>query len=135
MTMRPSRVLTRLRAGSVVNSFKFNLSCPRTIEIAALLGFDCAWLDREHTPTDLATLETQILAARSSGLDVLVRVPRGSYSDLVHPLELDASGIMVPHVMSAEDARTIARMTRFHPIGRRPLDGGNRDGAYCLLNL
>jgi 4-hydroxy-2-oxoheptanedioate aldolase len=135
MTMRPCRVLTRLRAGSVVNSFKFNLSCPRTIEIAALLGFDCAWLDREHTPTDLATLEAQILAARSSGLDVLVRVPRGSYSDLVHPLELDASGIMVPHVMSAEDARTIARMTRFHPIGRRPLDGGNRDGAYCLLNL
>jgi len=135
MNMRPSRVLARLREGALVNSFKFNLSCPRAVEIAALLGFDCAWLDREHTPTDLTTLETQILAARSHGMDVLVRVPRGSYSDLLHPLELDASGIMVPHVMSAEDARTIARLTRFHPIGRRPVDGGNRDGAFCLLDF
>ncbi len=23
--------------------------------------------------------------------------------------------------------------TRFHPIGRRPLDGGNSDGAYCTI--
>ena len=25
-------------------------------------------------------------------------------------------------------------MTRFHPIGRRPLDGGNADGAYCRVD-
>ncbi len=135
MNMRPSRVLDRLREGGVVNSFKFNLSCPRAIEIAGLLGYDCAWLDQEHTPTDLSTLESQILAAKARDMDVLVRVPRGSYSDLLHPFELDASGIMVPHVMSADDARTLARLTRFYPIGRRPVDGGNRDGAYCLLDF
>lgn len=33
--------------------------------------------------------------------------------------------------MSADDARQIVRMTRFQPTGRRPLDGGNADGAYC----
>jgi 4-hydroxy-2-oxoheptanedioate aldolase len=26
-------------------------------------------------------------------------------------------------------------MTRFHPIGRRPVDGGNADGAYCNIEF
>jgi len=33
--------------------------------------------------------------------------------------------------MSLEDARNVVRMTRFHPVGRRPVDGGNADGKYC----
>ena len=65
----------------------------------------------------------------------MVRVPRGSYSDYVRPLELDAAGIMVPHIMSAKDARNVVNMTRFHPIGRRAVDGGNADGAYCKVGL
>jgi 4-hydroxy-2-oxoheptanedioate aldolase len=68
-------------------------------------------------------------------VDTLVRVKRGSYSDMIHPLEMDASGILVPHVMNADEARQIARTTRFHPVGRRPVDGGNADGAYCAIPL
>jgi len=48
-------------------------------------------------------------------------------------LEMDATGIMVPHIMSADDARKVAWQTRFHPIGRRALDGGNADGCYCMV--
>jgi 4-hydroxy-2-oxoheptanedioate aldolase len=48
---------------------------------------------------------------------------------------MDAAGIMVPHVMSLDDAKEIVRLTRFHPVGRRPLDGGNADGAYCGVPL
>jgi 4-hydroxy-2-oxoheptanedioate aldolase len=47
---------------------------------------------------------------------------------------MDASGIMVPHVMSVEDARRVVWQTRFHPIGRRPVDGGNADGAYAMIS-
>ncbi|MBQ2741874.1 MAG: hypothetical protein IJF32_03635, partial [Oscillospiraceae bacterium] len=43
--------------------------------------------------------------------------------------------IMVPHVMSKKDAEEVAYYTKFHPIGRRPLDGGNSDGMYCLMDL
>ncbi len=67
-------------------------------------------------------------AAKVFDVDAIVRVPRGSYSDMIRPLELDAAGIMVPHVMSAEDARQVVRWTRFAPVGLRPLDGGNADG-------
>ena len=135
MQMRQSRVLDRLRAGETVLSFKTNLADARASEIAALCGFDCVWTDVEHVPNDWTVIEQQVWATKAYDVDLLVRVARGSYSDYVRPLELDASGIMVPHLMSAEDARQVVRMTRFHPIGRRPVDGGNADGAYCGIDF
>lgn len=133
MRFRPSRVLARLRAGEVASCVRLNLADPRSAELAAMCGFDCVWTDMEHTANTLSAVENQIRAAKAYDCDMLVRVPRGSYSDLIRPLELDASGIMVPHVMSAAEAREISWYTRFHPIGRRPLDGGNADGAYCMI--
>jgi len=112
-----------------------NLESSRVAEIAALSGFDCVWADREHTAVNWSDLEKQILAAKTQDTDVMVRVSRGSYSDYIRPLELDASGIMVPHVMGLQDAQNIVRMTRFHPIGLRPLDGGNSDAAFCLVDI
>jgi 4-hydroxy-2-oxoheptanedioate aldolase len=134
MQMRSSRVLRKLRAGEVASCVKLNLADPRTAEIAALCGVDCVWLDHEHVPNDRSVTENQIRAAKIHDVDAMVRVSRGSYSDLIHPLEMDASGIMVPHLMSLEDARRVVWQTRFHPIGRRPVDGGNADGAYCMIS-
>jgi 4-hydroxy-2-oxoheptanedioate aldolase len=135
MKMRPSRVLKKLRVGQVASCVKINLSDPRVIEIAAMSGFDCVWLDMEHVPTDWATIENQIRAAKVYDCDAMVRVARGSYSSHIQPLEADASGIMVPHIMSLEDAKKVVWQTRFHPIGRRPVDGGNADGAYCMIDF
>ena len=129
--MRPSRTLAKLRAGGIASCFKLNLADARAAEIAALAGFDCLWTDREHVPNDLSAVEACIWAAKAHDTDVIVRVSRGGYSDYIRPLELDAAGIMVPHVMSLADAQNVVRMTRFHPVGRRPVDGGNADGAYC----
>ncbi len=133
LKMRPSRVLAKMRAGGVAICMKLNLADPRVAEIAGLCGFDCIWTDMEHVPNTLHDVENIIRAAKMLDMDTLVRVPRGSYSDLIHPLEMDAAGIMVPHVMSAEDAKKVAWYTRFHPIGRRPMDGGNSDGSYCMI--
>jgi len=121
--MRRSRVLEKLRAGGVVRSFKLNFSDGRIAEVAAMHGFDCIWVCMEHVGTDWSVVERQIWAAKCHDADVMVRISRGGYSDYVRPLELDASGIMVPHVMSRADAEQVVRTTRFHPVGRRPVDG------------
>ena len=135
MKMRPSRVLRKLRAGEIVSCFKLNLSCARAGEIAAMCGFDCLWIDMEHVANDWSVVEKQIWSAKALDVDVMVRIARGGYSDYIKPLELDASGIMVPHIMSLADAKSVVRMTRFHPVGRRPVDGGNADGAYCNVDF
>jgi 4-hydroxy-2-oxoheptanedioate aldolase len=133
--MRKSRVLKKLRAGEIVSCFKINLSDPRVAEIAAITGFDCVWTDQEHIGQDWSNLAGNVWATKAHDTDLLVRVPKGSYSDFVRPLELDATGIMVPHIMSAAEAESIIAMTRFHPVGRRPIDGGNSDGAYTAMDF
>lgn len=135
MQMKPSKVLNKLRNGEVVSCVKINLCDSSVIEIAGMSGFDCVWLDMEHVPSDFSTIGRQILAGKAHDADVLVRVSRGGYSDYIRPLEMDATGIMVPHIMSFEDAKNVVRMIRFHPVGRRPVDGGNADGLYCKLDF
>ena len=131
--MRPSRVLSKLRAGKVALCTKLNLADPRAAEIAAMSGFDCIWTDMEHVGNDWSTVEKQIMAGKLHDVDTLVRVARGSYSDYIRPLEMDAAGIMVPHVMNVDEARAVVRNTKFYPLGLRPVDGGNADGAYCNI--
>ena len=133
--MRRSRVLKKLRAGEVVNCYKINVSDTRVMEIAARFGFDCLWVGMEHIATDWSVVERAVLATKCYDTDLLCRVARGSYSDYIRPLELDATGIMVPHVMGIEDAKDVVRMTRFPPVGKRPVDGGNADGFYCNVPL
>ena len=130
---RRSVVLDKLRSGKKAISFKNNFACARATEQAALAGFDCIWICCEHVPTDFDTMEKQILAAKAHNTDIIVRVAKGSYSDFIRPLEADATGIMIPHLMSADEAREIVWKTRFHPLGRRPVDGGNADGQFCRL--
>ncbi len=135
MKLRSSRVLSLVRRGQLATTFKVNLNDPRVIEIAGLAGADAVWICQEHVPNDWSNLEHQIRAARLHDMDSLVRVAKGSYSDYVRPFEADATGIIVPHVSSADEARQIVEWTRFHPVGKRAIDGGNADGRFCLIPL
>lgn len=130
MKMRPSLVLEKLRRGETASCVKLNLSDARAAQLAAMHGFDCIWMDMEHTSNTLEQTENQVRAVHAEGVDTLVRPPRGSYSDLTWPLEMDASGIMLPHIMTADEARAMVRRTRFKPEGHRYIDGGNADGRY-----
>ncbi|MDB6024214.1 MAG: aldolase [Verrucomicrobiales bacterium] len=135
MKLRSSRLLRELRAGNCATSFKINLADPRIIELCGLAGFSTVWICNEHVGNDWFNLENQIRAAKLYDMDTIVRVEKGSYSDYVKPFEADATGIMVPHVTTADEAKQIVQMTRFHPLGRRAIDGGNVDGVYCQIPL
>ncbi len=132
--MRKSRVLNKMRNGMPAVSVKLNLRDPRGAEIAARCGFDCIWIDMEHSPNSIDQVEDIVRAAKIYDCDVLTRVEKGGYNDYIKPLEADSTGIMIPHLMSLEEAKQIVYYTKFFPIGRRPLDGGNADGAYTLVD-
>lgn len=132
--MRKSRVLKKIRNGQTAFSVKLNLADTRAAEIAAMSGFDCLWTDMEHVPNDYSAIENIVRAGKIYDVDVLTRVKRGSYNDMINPLEADSTGIMIPHLMSLEEAKQVVYYTKFHPIGRRPIDGGNADGNYCLTD-
>lgn len=133
--LRPSRILRRIRAGKVARVLKLNTLDPIVAEIFAQSGIDAVWLCMEHVPLDFATASHAVRAAKISDVDTLIRVSRGGYSDYVRAFEIDATGLIVPHVMDAADAARVRDMTKFPPAGRRALDGGNADGRYTRVAL
>lgn len=133
MIQKNSAIVEKLRNDELVTCTKLNITDTITAELAAYAGFDCVWLDMEHVPVDYREIQNAVLAAKARGAEAIVRTARGAYSNMTRPLEMDAAGIMVPHVMSKKDAEQVAYYTKFQPIGRRPIDGGNGDGMYCLM--
>ncbi len=134
-TMRPSRALREIREGQQARCLKINITNPDVVELAGLAGASAVWLCNEHIPNDWTMITHCVRAAKVHDMDVIVRVSKGAYSEYVKPLEADAAGLMIPHVTSAEEARHVVEMCRCHPLGKRPLDGGNADGAYCQIPM
>ncbi|MEI9893172.1 MAG: aldolase/citrate lyase family protein [Chthoniobacter sp.] len=135
MKLRPSRILRELRNHQNATVIKLNLGDPRIIELAGLAGASAVWLCNEHVPNDWLNLEHQIRAAKLYDMDTIVRVSKGSYSEYVKPFECDATGIMVPHIASAAEARAVVEMVRYRPLGSKALDAGNMDGLFCQVPL
>lgn len=134
MEMRHSKIIRTIESGKTAITAKLNLNDPRGAEIAAMCGFDALWIDLEHVPDTFREVENIVRAAKIYDCDVITRVSRGGYNNYIKPLEADTTAIMVPHLMSLKDAKEIVYYTKFHPIGRRPLDGGNADGAFCQID-
>jgi len=131
--LKKSVILNKLRNNQLVNCLKLNVSNQAAFEIAAMSGIDSTWVCREHTASDWELVERQSVVAKLYDCDLIVRIEKGSYSDYIKPFELDATGIMIPHVGSGKEAEEIVRKTRFFPLGQRAWDGGNADGKYCAI--
>ena len=133
--MRKSKMWPKMQSGEVVKCAMLHSNDHRLVELACISGLDCLWICNEHTANDWSKIETMILAAKAHDTDILIRTERGSYSQLIKPIELDATGIIIPHCMSYEDAKEIQKITRFAPIGLRPLNSIGADSDYLTTGL
>ena len=106
---------------------------PMVVEAIASAGFDFVHLDQEHGPIGTAELDQLILAAKASGIPAVVRVPGKDGTRIGRALDLGAEGVIIPHVTSGEDVRSIIRAGRFHPSGMRGVAGGCRADGYGTL--
>ena len=128
--MRKSRILQKLRAGQVV-SIGQSWIVPhwKVVEIMGLLGFDGVWLEHEHSDFTLGEISRMILAARAHDMDSLVRVERSGYNALIKPLEAGATGVIIPHVKSADEVAGLVDQVKYYPPGHRGA-GGSVDSHY-----
>ena len=96
----------------------------RSVEIVTVTracGFDFLLIDMEHGPISVGEAATMSVAAHEGGLPALVRVSGPTSPDLARVLDCGAQGVVVPHVDSVEQARHIAALCRFPPVGRRSI--------------
>src|SRR5260370_11636880 len=107
---------------------------PQIIEILGGAGLHFAVVDAEHAPFDRAMLDIMVIAARSVNLPLFVRIPDRNAATIQSALDLGASGLLVPHVDSADEARTLATRTRFID-GERAFSSSPRFAGYAPMAI
>ncbi|MGF6767701.1 2-keto-3-deoxy-L-rhamnonate aldolase RhmA [Paraburkholderia sp. GAS199] len=107
---------------------------PQIIEILGGAGLHFAVIDAEHAPFDRTTLDIMVIAARSVNLPLFVRIPDMKAATIQSALDLGASGLLVPHVDSAEQARALVARTRFID-GERGFSSSPRFAGYGAMGM
>lgn len=103
---------------------------PDVPAIAAACGYDAVYVDLEHTSTSLETAAMLCTSALGAGISALVRVPSHDPSVIARVIDNGATGVIVPHVNSKEEAAAIVDAARFPPTGHRSISGPNAVSGY-----
>ena len=103
------------------------------VEMCGYNGFDYVILDAEHGAAGTETLEHQLRAADASGIPAIVRVGSRAPDQILRVLDAGACGILVPHVITADDTEAIVRAAHFPPHGVRGLATTSRAGRHGLV--
>ena len=117
--MRGARIREKLAAGGAVMNVMVPFHSPAVIEMLGLAGVDMVMLDAEHGAIDEAQCEHMVRAADVVDLPAIVRVPNNQPSTILRYLDLGSSGIIAPHIASAEDAQAAVTAVKYGPAGQR----------------
>ena len=93
------------------------------------MGFDFIVLDAEHSLFSVEALDRCILAARSSGIQALVRVDSSCSNLIQSVLDMGAAGVVVPHICNAKDAQQAIAATKYFG-GTQGFAASHRAAAY-----
>jgi 4-hydroxy-2-oxoheptanedioate aldolase len=134
LAFRPNRVLERIRAGGyVLCSSPTPYASPKITEMMGLIGIDCVWIDMEHQDYDYDQAFAMCLGARASGMEPMIRIRKEGEHAFYRAFEAGATGIMVPHVRTIDEAKFALKFSRFAPVGLRGIDGVEAAARYALL--
>lgn len=103
---------------SVVGGHVF-FTDPSITESLAMGGYDFIWIDAEHGPFDKHNLLMHVMAANAGGAAAFVRVAENNPAVIKPILEMGIDGIIIPMILSEEDAQKAIRACLYPPAGIR----------------
>lgn len=121
------RYRTKLDAGEGAIAALCTVSDLNIAEILAV-HFDMVMVDLQHGAAGLDRLHSLVLAIERHDAAAFVRVGWNQPQDIMRALDLGATGIIVPMIETAEQARHAAVATRYPPLGTRSF-GPMRPGS------
>ncbi|MBO5059793.1 MAG: aldolase [Clostridia bacterium] len=87
--------------------------------IAGLAGYDFIWVDTEHSYMSFETVLKHIIAIKSTGTPVIVRLPQDDLTSTKKILEIGVDGVIFPMVKNAQEANRLIANTLYPPYGSR----------------
>ncbi len=113
-----SKFRQRLVNGDLLIGTWVKTPAPIVCEVLGKSDLDALCLDAEHAPFGRLELDACIAATRAAGLTPLVRVPSADPSNILNALDCGATGVVVPHVKTGEEAEAICIKSLYGPGGR-----------------
>ena len=95
------------------------LGHPAIAEIMASAGFDWLVLDMEHSVIELSEAQTIIQVLDKQQCPAIVRLTSNHPDQIKRVMDAGATGVMIPMIKSAEDARAAVSSVYYPPQGRR----------------
>lgn len=102
------------------------------IEIMKMAGVDFIILDLEHDTLTFTEIVPMQYIAEACGMPTLVRVPGIDEGMIKKALDMGTSGIRVPGVSTAEQARQIVAYAKYPPEGVRGGCSFTRNNGYGI---
>lgn len=125
----PEGFRQRVRSGRLLLGVFIKTASHQVVELVARGGLDFAIVDAEHAPFDALTLDRMALAGRATGLPLLVRPPAVDAVFVGQALDMGLSGVVAPHVDSAEAAEALAAAAKY-ARGQRGFSPSTRAAGY-----
>lgn len=107
---------------------------PHVVELLGLAGLGFGIVDAEHGPFDRTNADGMMIAGRACGLPLYIRTPDDAAATLLWALDIGATGLIVPHVDTAGQARQIVSRARFNG-GERGFSNSARWGRYGATGI
>lgn len=95
------------------------ISSPAMVEILGGCGLDFVLVDAEHCQIGREKVEDLVRAGDAAGVPVVVRVPTHEGDWIGSALDGGASGVLVPRIGTADQARAAVAAARYTPDGKR----------------
>jgi 4-hydroxy-2-oxoheptanedioate aldolase len=123
--MRENAVKRKLRTGQVSVGTWLSLGNVLAARYLARAGFDWLNVDLEHSATDIGTAVTMFgaIADAGRGCVPIARVPSNCHENFKRVLDAGAMGVIVPMVLSRQEAQDAVSACLYPPRGNRSVGG------------
>jgi 4-hydroxy-2-oxoheptanedioate aldolase len=125
----------RVRGGETVFGGWLGLASPAGAGLVARSGLDYVVIDLQHGEATEHDLPGLTAAIREAGVAPLARVRYAHPADIGRALDLGCTGVIVPNVESAEQARSVVGACQYPPEGYRSAGGviPRADQPLCIV--
>ena len=126
----PNSFKRDLLAGKKLIGIWSSLANEITTEALGVAGFDWVVLDGEHSPNNVRTFITQLMALKDSPTAPVVRPTCNNAAEIKLLLDSGFYNFLIPFVESADEARSAVSATRYPPQGIRGVSVSQRSNRY-----
>jgi len=118
--MNSLELKTAWREGTVtIGTWVFEFNTPGIARLVASAGVDFVVFDQEHSGFGIDTIRGLLAQTHPLSLAALVRPPANEYHLIAPVLDSGASGVIIPMVQTASEAKRITDACRYSPRGQR----------------